>query len=149
MHTCTFTMLESISSILLTNITVFFYYVTRNKEKKRKKRKGKRKLHWGKNGSCVYIKVIVIFFNFKLWGSMILRWYWIIKLEIFLLMDKLVTCMSHLPHNYRYVNNRPQVFTVPTSQVVYQPICNRNLWSICFYIIIQKTHGFSMGLPAQ
>ena len=37
----------------------------------------------------------------------------------------------------------------PTSQVVYQPITRRKLVVYCFYIIIQKTRDFSVGLPAQ
>ena len=53
------TLMKSLSS--LEGVWIFFWnnifvqYVTRNKKKKRKKRKGKRKLHWGKNGSCIYI----------------------------------------------------------------------------------------------
>ena len=38
---------------------------------------------------------------------------------------------------------------LPTSQVVYQPITHRKLVVYCFYLIIQKTRDFSVGLPAQ
>ena len=38
---------------------------------------------------------------------------------------------------------------LPTSQVVYQPITHRKLVVYCFYIIIQKTRDFSVGLLAQ
>ena len=38
---------------------------------------------------------------------------------------------------------------LPTSQVVYQRITHRKLAVYCFYIIIQKTSDFSVGLPAQ
>ena len=72
-----------------------------------------------------------------------------------------------------YLSNRPQVSIVyklinhagcwqntrkicknsssvlPTSQVVCQPITHRKLVVYCFYIIIQKTRDFSVGLPAQ
>ena len=38
---------------------------------------------------------------------------------------------------------------LPTSQVVYQPITHRKLVVYCFYIIIQKTRNFSVGILAQ
>ena len=36
-----------------------------------------------------------------------------------------------------------------TSQVVYQPINHKKLVVYCFYLIIQKTRDFSVGLLAQ
>ena len=38
---------------------------------------------------------------------------------------------------------------LPTSQAIYQPITHRKPVVYCFYIIIQKTRDFSVGLPAQ
>ena len=35
---------------------------------------------------------------------------------------------------------------LPTSQVVYQPITHRKRVAYCFYIIVQKTRDFSVGL---